>query len=357
MKTFEILPLLEQLVRFKTTNDNALEITRCYDFIDNALDFYPFHKQKIVHNGVESRIWSTTKEKHTKYILNAHVDVVPASDKLFTMEETNGRIVGRGVSDMKYSIPIYIEVLRSIFEKTNNLPSLAIVLTSDEERGGVNGVGHIINSLNYSADLVFVPDGGEGNHIVESAKGVLQLEIKVSGSGAHAARLWEGDSAIDALVTGITRLRKQYPFPNAELWGTTVNIGQIQGGKQTNQVADEARALFDIRYTPDQTVDGLLAQMREFFPNASINIIIHADAFTVDRKNAYVKRWNELLTNSSQRAFIQENSASDGRYFSAKGMPTIVSKPEGGLIHTEEEWTSISSMENFAGCFHDFLME
>lgn len=356
MSQTELLKNISELVAFQTTNDNPQEITRCFDYIDEQLGFFPFVKKTIIHNGVESRIWSTVEGKHSKYILNAHIDVVPGSSSLFVMKETTDKILGRGVSDMKYSVAIFIAVLKQIFDENNTLPSLAIILTSDEERGGMNGVGHLVDDLGYSADLVFVPDGGENLKIVEEAKGVVQCSVSTQGKGAHAARLWEGVSAIDELIKVSIFLREKYPFPAQPVWGTTINYGQIHGGSQTNQVADKATLFLDVRYTPDIQPHVIFDQLKVRFPGAELETLVAADAFHIDRNNLYIQRWNELLTGGSDDAFIRENSASDGRYFTAKNMPVIVSKPEGGLIHTEDEWTSITSLMHFSECLRQLLL-
>ncbi len=351
----DLLKIIKSLVSYQTTNDNFAAITECYNYVDRQLDFFPFHKKIINHNGVKSRLWTTTKNKHHTYILNAHVDVVPGSNKLFALRRKNDKLFGRGVSDMKYAIAVYIQTLRTLYEKTKRLPSLALILTADEERGGLNGTGYLVKDLGYRADLAFVPDGAENDRIVEEAKGVLQLKITTRGRSAHAARLWEGISAIDNLCQVIDQLRQKYPFPSKPVWKTTLNLGQISGGQQTNQVADEASLLVDIRYTPNQSTANILENIRKICPGCLVEIVVKADAFQINRQNPYIQKWNQILTKGDKNAFIREDGASDGRYFTAQGIPTIVSKPEGGLIHTEKEWTSLSSIEHFSQCLQQFL--
>ena len=41
---------------------------------------------------------------------------------------------------------------------------VALFLTSDEERGGFDGVGKLLGDLDYSSDIGIVPDGGFDLH-------------------------------------------------------------------------------------------------------------------------------------------------------------------------------------------------
>jgi succinyl-diaminopimelate desuccinylase len=256
---------------------------------------------------------------------------------------------------MKFSIALYISVLKKLYKANKKLPSLAIMLTSDEEVGGINGVGYLVNKVGYTCDVAIVPDGGENNHVVENAKGILHLLIQAKGKGAHAARMWEGQSAIDQLIQGLVNIRNKYPIPKDSVWHNTINFGKISGGVQTNQVSDTAEAYVDIRYVPETEVGTLIRDIQQLSRDCLVTTIIQGDAFSVDRKNKYIKRWSSLLNVDTKSSFIQENIASDGRYFSAMGIPTIVSKPVGGLIHSPKEWTSLSSVMEFGTVIEKFL--
>ncbi|MFZ2153153.1 MAG: M20/M25/M40 family metallo-hydrolase [Microgenomates group bacterium] len=350
----ELLKILTKLVSFQTTNDQPENITKCFDYIDSQLSFYPFAKKIYIQNGVESRVWSTKKSLNTEYILNAHIDVVPADQKLFKLHLQQDKLNGRGVSDMKFSIASYICILKDIYTATKKLPSIALMLTSDEELGGYNGVNYLVNQIGYSASVVMVPDGGENNKIVENAKGVLHLQISSTGIPAHAARLWEGESAIEKLAQAIVNLRKIYPYPSKSVWKNTLNIGKIQGGTQTNQVPDSAFMYLDIRYLPTTNTDIVVKKIANACPNCQVKTIINGEAFHIDKNNKYISRWAKLISNGKQ-VYINENIASDGRYFSAKNIPVIVSKPIGGLIHHHDEWTSLSSLMEFTNNLKKFL--
>ena len=52
-----------------------------------------------------------------------------------------------------------------------------------------------------------------------------------------------------------------------------------------------------------------------------------------------------------------EHSASDGRFFSERGIPTIIGKPVGGNIHSENEWVGLASVGKFTQILEKFLTQ
>ncbi len=351
----EILSILTKLISYPTLSDNPQAITDCYDYIDSQLSFFPFVKKTFLQNGVESRVWSTQPGTTFDYILNAHIDVVPAAPEMFTLTRDGDKLRGRGVSDMKFSVAIFIAVLKNIYLKSQTLPSLAIILTSDEERGGFNGIGYLVEKENYRASkVVIIPDGGDNNHLVEEAKGVIQLEVKASGVSAHASRPWEGDSANDKILTAATAIRQQFPEVKSSSWVDTINIGKIIGGSQANQVSDSASLFLDIRYTSHSKVEDLIAKIESLSTGCQVIKIVSGDAFYVNRQNEYITKFASLL-GQSEDLFVKETGASDGRFFTKYNIPVILSKPISGPIHHPDEWISFSSVLNFAKNLQSFF--
>ena len=340
-----LIETISDLVSFRTTADNPVEIEKCFDYISDRLGFYPFIVRKFEHQGVSSRVWMTSDTLTPEVVLNAHVDVVPGSAELFQMRSDNGKIYGRGVMDMKFAIACCLETLEAV-HSSHRLPSLALMLTSDEERGGTNGVGYLVDEIGFRPKVVIIPDGGANNHIVEEAKGVLHLRVSAQGKSAHASRPWEGDNAINKVVAAAQKAMELYPVPNSEQWKTTLNLGKINGGVQTNQVPDQAEVYLDIRHVSQDRPEKIIEQIKQASPGCQVELLIHANAFKISRDNPYIRKWADLLT-GAKPIFIKENGASDGRFFSTVGVPTIVSQPIGGAGHSNDEWCDVKSVQEF----------
>ena len=341
-----LVELTSDLVSYQTTADKPDEIVRCLDAVGRHLDPLPLVVRNFQHNGVLSRVWSTTSTLTPDVFLSAHIDVVPAPPELFQVQVDGDKMFGRGVSDMKFAVACFINSLHTVYQSTRRLPSLALMLTSDEEVGGNNGTGYLVKEVGFRPKVVIVPDGGPDNKLVEEAKGVLHLKVSAQGVSAHASRPWEGNNALNTLITAVGRAQELYPTPARSCWRTTLNIGQIHGGSQTNQVPNLAEARLDVRHIPHDSHDGIIRRVQKAVAPCQVDLLVQADAFKISRDDPYIQRWVSLL-NGSRDPFIREHGASDGRFFSALGVPVILSRPASGGIHSNDEFCHIQSLQDF----------
>jgi len=355
----ELTEILSQLISFKTTDGRQSDFDNAFNFIGSLLNPLGLKKYEYSHNGIKSVVWSNSINYLTSDILlSAHVDVVPGNDDQFLMLKADGKLWGRGVSDMKFAIASFAVILKKLHQSGNMPPSIAVMITSDEEEGGINGTNYLVNQQTYRPKLVILPDGGEGFELVVESKGVLHLKCTTFGQAAHAAYPWDGSSAIDKLVYFLGELREIYPQPRHEVWENTVNIGQIVGGVQTNQVAEKAEARLDFRLVPGTDVDELIGQLQGMTPDVVLEKIIVADPFTVNPKNKYIKRWLDIVKNETKISSIigSDHGTSDARFFSPHNIPVIMSKPISGGDHSPSEWLDINSWQKFTLCLEKFLL-
>lgn len=172
----DLIRILTTLICLRTTADNTQEVQKCFEYIKQELVDLPFTIEEITRNNHLSVIWRSapTLNNHKKILLNAHLDVVPASDSMFTLRRDGDKLIGRGVTDMKFGIACFIVALKQIYTETKTLPPVDIIITSDEEIGGHDGAGYLAKTLPSLTDtyrLVFIPDGGDDWHIIEETKG------------------------------------------------------------------------------------------------------------------------------------------------------------------------------------------
>jgi acetylornithine deacetylase/succinyl-diaminopimelate desuccinylase-like protein len=361
----ELLTNLSHLVNLETTSDNPEKIREAFSYIDEQLQaIHPFIKKEYTHNGVLSVIWSTKDTLNPDTILNAHIDVVPASKGMFQIQQKDGKLIGRGTSDMKFSIVSFIHALKQLHQEVGlENVSIAVMITSDEEKGGFNGVKHLVNDIGYRSNLVILPDAGDGWRIAIAAKGASWIKLSTSGSSAHASRPWEGESAVDKLLDVLSQLRKKYPNPTDEKYVTTNNIGIISGGTTPNQIADSASATLDIRYTADLTVDDIIKYIKLEFPEVEIERLVDKTNFKVDPQNSFIQQWLNLVEKEQpdlidkNDSFTSEHGGADHHYFTDHGMPILATKPNGGLIHTENEWLDEEEFYLYAKLLALYLIE
>ena len=141
-------------------------------------------------------------------ILNAHLDVVPADAEGFQPRRDGDRLYARGAQDMKISALAEALAFR---ELAASLPRpVALQLVTDEEVGGRNGTRHQL-ARGVRGRFVIIGETS-GLRIVTESKGMLGVNLRAEGHGAHSAYQWLGRNALVALMCSVERLLARYPI-------------------------------------------------------------------------------------------------------------------------------------------------
>ena len=358
MDTNNLVDQIKKLISYHTVSTNKDEIRSCMEYIKSNL----CHTStcKITEYEVNTNpiaIISTHDTKTPDVAFLCHIDVVSAHQRLFHMEKHKGKIIGRGVSDMKFSIPICADILTNAHSNYPNA-SIALILTSDEEHGGLNGAGYVANVLKYRPKLLFIPDGGNNWELVSQAKGVLHGTITVSGTSAHASQPWKGISANDKALSILLQLRKLYKQPKIKSWNAiTMNIGVINGGNSVNQVPNLCVIKLDFRYPNEKDKELILSNIKKLLSRKETFSVFQADAFSTDIRDTKIQQYLSISEKIIKRKIpvIKEYGASDARFFSIHNIPCIVIKPECGGEHADNEWIDIKDMLSYHKTIHTYL--
>ncbi|MCK5085522.1 M20/M25/M40 family metallo-hydrolase, partial [Candidatus Parcubacteria bacterium] len=311
--------------------------------------------KKFVHNDIPSIVISLKKEKNPFLFLNGHLDVVSADKKTFKAKIKNKRIYGRGSGDMKAGCAVMIEIMK-FFAKQKERPSVGLMLTTDEEIGGANGVNYLLNERKYKSQFAVIPDGGKRlNTIVLKQKGVLHFKVKSFGKSSHASMPFLGKNAIDDLINKYTRLRKTIPEIKKGEWKNTMNLGKISGGETTNKVPDYAEMFLDIRFIKQEDKERIICNVKRIF--GEIEIIAEGDLFIQNKNHQLSKLYATIIADElgEKIDFVRKEGASDARYFFNKRIPTIITKINCGNIHGKNEWVDITEMKKFYNILIKFI--
>jgi len=173
-------------------------------------------------------------------LLLAHLDVVAAlradwPRDPFVMHEANGYFFGRGVADDKSMAAMLVaNLLRYKAEGWVPERDLILALTADEEGGGRNGVGWLLEHHKALIDAEYaINEGGGGTlkddapffHSVQAAEKVpVNFTLTVLNSGGHSS-VPRKDNAIYQLANAIGRIER-HTFPVALNEVTTAFFSQ-----------------------------------------------------------------------------------------------------------------------------------
>lgn len=291
---------------------------------------------------------------HFRLILNAHLDVVPAPDHLFTPKIDGDKLIGRGAQDMKAAAAVMIHVFNEIADKINY--PLGLQLVTDEETGGFHGTKHQIEQ-GIRADFVVAGEPTDYG-INNQAKGILWAKITTTGQSAHGAYPWNGINAITKMNQVITALNQKFPVPATESWLTTVNLAKIETTNQTfNKVPDSCTLSIDTRFIP-QDADTIAETIKNLIPDTQVEILLNEPSQYTAPDHPDILQLQKITQQiiGQTPPNIQKHGGSDIRLFNAVGCDGITFGPIGAGLHTDEEWVSLSSLEYYHQILKQFCL-
>lgn len=334
----EIIKLTTDLIKFQTIKDKPEELKKCVNFVAKQLPKH-LHITKGINKGKPYIIATVKKTKKPKLLLTGHLDVVEAEPEQFKPKIKNKKVYGRGSADMKAGAAIAIQLLKEEKQK-----DIGLMLTTDEEIGGEDGIGYLAKKWKPKMAIALEPTE---QRITTKEKGVLWLKITTKGKPTHGSSPWLGDNAIDKLIQKYEQIKKMFPKPKKGTWRITMNLGMIKGGEAYNKVPDKAELGLDIRYTEKEDVNELLKKIQKI-KGIQIEIMQKQPMLNNDEKNSYIRKLKQVSQTATKQKmkFKKESGASDVRFFATKNVPAIDFGISGENIHGKNEWVSIKSIEN-----------
>ena len=149
--------VLKQLVSIRSYSNDGTANARLLDLVEKELKPYLMIRRFSSH-GHPSLIATTRNTKKPKLLLAAHTDVVPGPDTLFRLRQKGNRLMGRGAVDMKFAIACYVSLVKELRKQMRGY-DVGILLTSDEEIGGVDG-GEEVLKKGYKTEFGFLAGSG-----------------------------------------------------------------------------------------------------------------------------------------------------------------------------------------------------
>jgi acetylornithine deacetylase/succinyl-diaminopimelate desuccinylase len=215
-----------------------------------------------------------------------HTDTVPPNIQnpgdAFSAIEKDGRLHGRGTSDMKGALAAMacaLAALKKSGEPAFGRVTLAAVI--DEEMESLGAENLILRGFKADGAVIGEPTS---NRIAVGHKGLEWLQIDFEGRAAHGGTPEAGLNAISA-AAHFVHLVEEILVPAFEkrrdplLGLPVINLGTIAGGDQPSTVAAHCRIKVDRRWVATETIEmvfedleGLLRRVREARPGLKTKI-------------------------------------------------------------------------------------
>ncbi len=214
--------------------------------------------------------------------MNGHFDVVPVGSSWtrdpFGAEIEDGKMYGRGASDMKGSIAAQLMAAAAIKRAGIKLKGTIVCsATCDEETGGQLGAGYVVEKGYGDADYGINSDSGPTDAVSLGHRGAMWMEITTKGVTAHGSVPHKGVNAVEKMADIIKELQalredfktriSEMPLADPLQKHPTITIGgTIHGGLKTNVVPDRCYMTIDRRVpyeeTPEEAKEEIEAALR-----------------------------------------------------------------------------------------------
>lgn len=328
-------------------------------------------------------------------LLDGHIDTVPVPDaskwthKPFGGEVENGKIYGRGTSDMKGAVSAMIAAAAFFAEDTEREFSGDIYVSGVVHEECFEGIAARKVSERINPDFVVIGESSELN-LKRGQRGRAEIVVETFGKPAHSANPRAGVNAVYKMAGLISEIAKLKAPVHAILGEGILELTDIKSSPYpgASVVPDYCRATYDRRLLVGETkesvlkpLEALIAEMKtndaEFegrvsfacgtekcYTGAKISVERFFPGWVFDQEDEFVQkalaglRGSELNPEVTQYSFCTNGS----HYAGEAEIKTIGFGPSReNLAHTIDEYIEIDQLmkavEGYYGILTSVLQE
>jgi succinyl-diaminopimelate desuccinylase len=313
-------------------------------------------------------------------LFDAHQDTVPVDNMTidpFTPQVYDGRVAGRGASDVKGGLAAMLHAFaRIVNEKPSGTPNLVLSCSCDEEfttLGIRDLTSYWQDGMGKSRLLTSKPDGAvvaepTDLDVVVAHRGVTRFRVHTLGHACHSSDPTQGRNAIYTMARAVRYLEDYASWlpksvPIHSLCGRpTLSVGRIFGGQSVNIVPDRCTIEIDRRLVPGE--DPLVAwstireQLTERFgPHIVTDEAWISSPALSNQDNAWLA---EPLLKCIENVAGKHRSlgvayCTHASTLSTAGVPAVVFGPGSiAQAHTEDEYIEIKQLDQAAEVYFQF---
>ncbi len=299
-------------------------------------------------------------------VFAGHTDVVPTgpleqwSSAPFTPTHRNGRLYGRGASDMKTSIAAFVVAVEEFLAATPDPRiAIALLLTSDEEGPSVDGTKVVVEQLKARGEPLDWCIVGEptsvrqtGDMVKNGRRGTLSGRLTVRGIQGHIAYPQLARNPIHQAVPALAELAATvWDQGNAYFPPTSWQMSNIHGGTgATNVIPGTVVIDFNFRFSTESTAASLKQRVHALLDRHGLEY----DLVWTLGGEPFLTQPGELL-DAVQAAIADETGlttelsttggTSDGRFIAQICPQVIEVGPPNATIHKIDEHIVVADIE------------
>ncbi len=341
----QIAELLVQLVDIPSVTGNEKEIA---DFVAGRLASRP---GEVIRSG-NGIVWRGPNRHRPLIVLAGHLDTVPPQGNAKARIEA-GLVHGLGTTDMKAGDAVMLALLEHLDPNALRFDLACVFYDAEEGPAVNNGLGRILREQPWLAGAaVAVLLEPTDLQVEMGCNGILNVEVRVPGVAAHAARPWMGKNAVGEGVAWLSAITR-FPVTSVNVQGLeyreTLQVTTLRAGTARNVVPGEMVANLNYRFPPTMTTKDAIARVRSMVPGEfGFEVVDQAEPGRVclDRPEVteFVKRFDARVGG--------KQGWTDVARFTSVGIPAFNFGPGlAELCHRADEYCPIDNL----GVAYDWL--
>jgi succinyl-diaminopimelate desuccinylase len=368
----DTLRLTEQLIERASVSPTD---AGCQALMIERLEAIGFDVERLRFGPVDN-FWAKRGSRGPVFCFAGHTDVVPPgpldewrSDP-FVPAIREGLLYGRGAADMKSGLAAMVTACEEFVARyPAHRGTIAFLITSDEEGPSVDGTRRVVEVLrerkeNIDWCLVGEPSSESvlGDTIKIGRRGSLSGRLTVHGIQGHIAYPQFADNPVHAVAPALAELAaRTWDHGNEHFQPTTFQVSNISAGTGApNVIPGELKARFNLRFSTEQTIDGLKTVVENLLQRHRVN-------YTLDW---FISGYPFLtvpgeLSAAATRA-VQEQlqitpklstggGTSDGRFIAPMGAQVIEIGVINETIHKVDECARVADIDGLQRIYYRIL--
>ena len=340
----EYTHLLENLIRCRAVSADIPAVNRATEVMRQFLSSHGLFCTVETDDKGRNILYAAPREGKTpEYLLNAHLDVVPAEESMFTPVCKDGRMYGRGANDCQGCA---VAIARALVLAGKDGKAGAF-FSADEEIGG-DTTAWMIRAGYRPRKLGIIVDADPWS-INYAQKGILNLTLVAHGRAGHAAAPWDSDNALDRLIDGYVKVRSAWPAMSPDIYGDSLAATVCQAGSVVNRIPERAEMKLNLRYVNPEDKEKIIENIRAI---SGLEVLYGNDCCPPVACDPEAPALKDLRS-AMEKAFGREIGltrmcgATDARHFPAD-TPVAVLGIAGEGCHSDGEWADLESIRLYS---------
>ena len=324
-----------------------------------------------------------------KVLFDGHIDTVPVSDPTkwtkdpYAGDIIDGKLYGRGTSDMKGAVAAFTAAAKHFAKDTNRDFAGEILVAGVVHEECFEGVAAREISANFKPDYVIIGEASQLN-VKIGQRGRAEIVVETFGKPAHSANPEKGINAVYKMSKVIDAIRTLVPTEHPVLGKGILELTDIKSSPYpgASVVPEYCRATYDRRLLVGETKESVIAPLKELLdelmandPELKVKVSyavgeemcytgnkIEGERFfpgwLYDKEEPWVQAVLMELKNSGFHPEVtQYNFCTNGSHYAGEaGIKTLGIGPSlESLAHTVDEYIEVEQLTKVCECYYSVM--